>query len=118
MDQGPTLQPRRDRTYSTNTPAPNQYEVKPRERVISFKIGNSIRDPLDSKSHSPGPGLYYPTINKPKLAFSIGKETRDHTKLDLLPGPGQYDPKKVESAPKFSMLSRHSDRNYKDGPGP
>lgn len=96
------------------TPGPGSYELKPKLGAEAPKISMSFYRPLSSvPQESPGPGAYQPNLkNKNKSPeYKIGSSKREivDKETKLKPGPGTYNPDKVDyvksKAPQWVMGS-------------
>ena len=75
-------------------------------------MGLKGRDLEKNMLYIPGPGAYHPdfsTLKQHHPTFKIGSEQRipgDKTTIKLVPGPGNYNPKRpMSAAPRYGFGS-------------
>jgi|688.fasta_scaffold1630151_1 hypothetical protein len=66
----------------------------------------------------PGPGSYESRANLKKAPQAIVISRKAQSKVDIIPGPADYSPRKLEKNISYSMRSKSASRSAKDLPGP
>mmetsp|Transcript_30242 Transcript_30242/g.29906 ORF Transcript_30242/g.29906 Transcript_30242/m.29906 type:complete len:142 (+) Transcript_30242:1-426(+) len=90
--------------YISKSPGPGAYDPKPTFSSTGLLLGTSKRSPLSPKQLTPGPGAYEVNGSYHGPRFTMRGKTRLFQK-DAFPGPGQYNPKKPDTAPSYSLGS-------------
>jgi hypothetical protein len=99
-------------------PGPGTYETNKVWEGPKFSLRS--KPMLKDLNENPGPGNYNPQhAYKAEPAWKVGKQRRDISHDNRIPGPGSYDKKSSLSGPKWMFSkSQRGKETQRDSPGP
>ena len=121
-----SLSPRREGGAVNTQPGPGQYDISDKVYRQGKEHGRNIqitgRDPDKHGNQNPGPGQYDPQnaeakTHKGQPAFSFGAKGSEQ-KIDVLPGPGEYNIASDSRGRVFTIQGRPRSRGKSNSPGP
>ena len=104
----------------TNLVGPGQYQLPSTLTGPKFSMGTGEKGTKLNKDAvlNPPPGTYSLDSHADKHGISFGKDTRDKTKLDGLPGPGTYAVPSTLDNKGISIKGKQEEKIPYLSPGP
>lgn len=113
-----------------DSPGPGHYSIREESPTKSYSFGKSPRY-LKKETSSVSPVYYFPTLPNKGIGFRFTRAVRkdlfgcksnlNSSESDgalLTPGPGSYNPKILNSSPKFTIPKSLRESRVETSPGP